>query len=62
MLMARGFAIAPKPFSVGVRIEHLQADIDRALFGDLAGHPALGRGEYALSDTTGERGVYTFCM
>ena len=62
MLMARGFAIEPKPFSVGVRIEHLQADIDRALFGDLAGHPALGRGEYTLSDTTGERGVYTFCM
>lgn len=62
MLMARGFAIEPKPFSVGVRIEHLQDDIDRALFGDLAGHPALGRGEYTLSDTTGDRGVYTFCM
>lgn len=62
MLMARGFAIEPKPFSVGVRVEHLQADIDRALFGELAGHPALGRGEYNLSDTTGERGVYTFCM
>lgn len=62
MLMARGFAIEPKPFSVGVRIEHLQTDIDRALFGDLAGHPALGKGEYALSDTTGDRGVYTFCM
>ncbi len=62
MLMARGFAIEPKPFSVGVRIEHLQEDIDRALFGDLAGHPALGRGEYTLSDTTGDRGVYTFCM
>ncbi|MBQ2767612.1 MAG: hypothetical protein IJF49_06000 [Clostridia bacterium] len=62
MLMERGFAIEPKPFSVGVRIEHLQKDIDQALFGDLAGHPALGRGEYALSDTTGERGVYTFCM
>ncbi|MBR6708250.1 MAG: hypothetical protein IKL84_01070 [Clostridia bacterium] len=62
MLMERGYSIEPKPFSVGVRIEHLQADIDRALFGDLAGHPALGRGEYSLSDTTGERGVYTFCM
>ncbi|MBR7183990.1 MAG: hypothetical protein IKD37_00130 [Clostridia bacterium] len=62
MLMERGFAIEPKPFSVGVRIEHLQSDIDRALFGDLAGHPALGKGEYALSDTTGDRGVYTFCM
>ncbi len=62
MLMERGFAIEPKPFSVGVRIEHLQTDIDRALFGELAGHPALGCGEYTLSDTTGDRGVYTFCM
>ena len=62
MLMQKGMMIEPKPFSVGVRIEHLREDIDRALYGDLAGHPALGPGEYALSDTTGERGVYTFCM
>ncbi len=62
MLMGNDFAIEPKPFSVGVRIEHLQEDIDRALFGKYAGHPKLGRGEYNLSDTTGERGVYTFCM
>jgi uncharacterized FAD-dependent dehydrogenase len=45
-----------------VRIEHLREDVDRALYGDLAGHPALGPAEYTLSDTTGERGVYTFCM
>lgn len=62
MLLARGYAVAPKPFSVGVRIEHLQSDIDRGLYGDLAGHPALSHGEYTLSDTTSERGVYTFCM
>ena len=48
--------------SVGVRVEHLQSDIDRALYGDFAGHPNLGPAEYALSDTKGERGVYTFCM
>lgn len=62
MLAEQGFDLVPKPFSVGVRIEHLQTDIDRALFGELAGHPRLGVGEYNLSDTTGERGVYTFCM
>ncbi len=62
MLMGKGLAIEPKPFSVGVRIEHLREEIDRALYGDFAGHPALGPAEYALSDTTGERGVYTFCM
>ena len=62
MLMDKGYEIAPKPFSVGVRIEHLQSDIDKALFGDLAGNDKLGRGEYNLSYTKGERGVYTFCM
>ena len=62
MLLDGGFAVEPKPFSVGVRIEHLQKDIDVALFGDFAGHPALGRGEYHLSDTKRGRGVYTFCM
>jgi uncharacterized FAD-dependent dehydrogenase len=62
MLIARQFVIEPKPMSIGVRIEHRQADIDRALYGEFAGHPALGPAEYALSDTRGERGVYTFCM
>lgn len=54
--------ILPKPFSVGVRIEHRKEDIDRALYGSFAGHPKLGAGEYNLSDTKSGRGVYTFCM
>ena len=62
MLFSHPLTLAPKPFSVGVRIEHLREDIDRALYGAQAGHPALGPAEYALSDTKGERGVYTFCM
>jgi len=62
MLMAQGYAIEAKPFSVGVRIEHLQSKIDEALYGNFAGHPRLGRGEYHLSDTSSGRGVYTFCM
>ena len=62
MLMDKGYLLEPKPFSLGARIEHLQSDIDRALFGDLAGHERLGRGEYHLSDTSSGRGVYTFCM
>lgn len=51
-----------KAFSVGVRIEHLQSVIDRGLYGNYAGHPALDKGEYQLSYREGERGVYTFCM
>ena len=62
MLMTSGLTAVPKPFSVGVRIEHLRSDIDRALYGDFAGHPKLSAGEYNLSDTKGGRGVYTFCM
>jgi len=62
MLLERGYMIEAKSFSVGVRIEHLREDIDKALYGDMAGHPRLGKGEYHLSDTTGDRGVYTFCM
>ena len=62
MLLESGYMIQAKSFSVGVRIEHLREDIDKALYGDMAGHPRLGKGEYHLSDTTGDRGVYTFCM
>lgn len=62
MLIEKSFAISPKPISVGVRIEHLREDIENMLYGDFAGHPALGAAEYALSDTKSDRGVYTFCM
>lgn len=62
MLLSHDFMIEPKPFSVGVRVEHLQSDIDTALYGKYAGHEKLGVGEYNLSDTKSDRGVYTFCM
>ncbi len=62
MLLNNGVEIIPKPFSVGARIEHLQADIDAALYGKYAGHPALPPAEYALSFREKGRGVYTFCM
>lgn len=62
MLKSGGYSIEPKPFSVGVRIEHLRSDIDRALYGDCAGDPVLGAAEYTLSAHYGGRGVYSFCM
>lgn len=61
-LISRNLNIEGKPFSVGMRIEHLADDIDRALYGDYAGSATLGRAEYNLSHNTKERGVYTFCM
>lgn len=62
MLLDEHYVVEAKSFSVGVRIEHLRENIDKALYGDMAGHPKLGKGEYHLSDTKGDRGVYTFCM
>lgn len=62
MLFGYDFAIEAKAFSVGMRIEHLQSDIDTAMYGKYAGHPALGHAEYTLSADTKTRGVYTFCM
>nr|WP_254217258.1 FAD-dependent oxidoreductase [Synechococcus sp. CCY 9618] len=67
MLRELGVAMAPKPFAVGVRIEHPQALVDRARWGEAAGHPRLGPAEYKLvhhctgKATTG-RSVYSFCM
>ncbi|MBO6140356.1 MAG: NAD(P)/FAD-dependent oxidoreductase [Ruminococcus sp.] len=63
MLAGKSVFLEPKPFSVGVRIEHLQADVDRSLYGKSAGDPMLPKGEYQLSYRNSEgRGVYTFCM
>ena len=61
-LIASGFSVVAKSFSVGMRIEHLTSDIDTALYGDFAGCEALGHAEYNLSHDTKNRGVYTFCM
>ncbi len=62
MLINRGADVIAKPFSVGMRIEHPTELIDKGLYGDFAGHAALGHAEYNLSFNTKERGVYTFCM
>lgn len=62
LLYELSIAMQPKAFSVGVRIEHRQSDIDQSLYGRMAGHPALPPGEYQLSYRKGDRGVYTFCM
>ena len=62
MLRDKGLVMEAKPFSVGVRIESLQEDIDKGLYHSLAGHKALPKGEYQLSHHTKTRGVYTFCM
>ena len=61
-LLASGFSIVPKAFSCGVRVEHLQNELDEVMYGDFAGKYGLGHAEYALSYREGKRGVYSFCM
>ncbi len=61
MLHTLGLPMSPKAFSVGARIEHPQALINTAQYGDAAKY--LGAADYKLSYHTSEgRGVYTFCM
>ncbi len=63
MLHRQGVAMALKPFSVGLRIEHPQTLIDQARWGACAGHPRLGSAEYKLvHHASNGRGVYSFCM
>ncbi len=62
MLLDSGISLACKPFSVGFRAEHLQSEIEKSLYHEAAGHSALPRGEYQLSQHVDGRCVYTFCM
>ncbi|MBR2181232.1 MAG: FAD-dependent oxidoreductase, partial [Oscillospiraceae bacterium] len=50
LLLDMGVTMEQKPFSMGVRIEHLRRDIDVCRYGDFAGHPALGAADYKLSN------------
>lgn len=65
MLVRHGVVVDPKPFQIGVRIEHPQALVDRWQFGAAAGHARLGSAEYHLvaKGAACERGdLYSFCM
>ena len=63
MLLEQGVYIEPKPFSIGFRIEHPQSIIDKARFGEQAGHPILGAADYKLvHHCKNGRSVYSFCM
>ncbi len=63
MLYRKGFNMIPKPFSVGVRIEHPRELIDKSQYGSFAGHPKLGAAVYKMAcHPEHGRGAYTFCM
>jgi len=63
MLHRRGVFLEAKPFSIGVRIEHPQSWVDKARYGNCAGHPDLGAAAYSLAHhCENGRTVYSFCM
>jgi uncharacterized FAD-dependent dehydrogenase len=57
-------AIEAKPFAIGLRIEHPQELIDKAQYGEFAGHKKLGPADYSLvfHDKGSGRTAYSFCM
>ncbi|MBP3857431.1 MAG: FAD-binding protein [Ruminiclostridium sp.] len=62
-LLNAGILLERKVFAMGVRIEHLQRDVDRSLYGEYAGHPALPPAEYKYAVHLPDgRSLYTFCM
>lgn len=60
LLKQKQICMSPKNFAVGVRIEHLQKDINKALYHD--DYPNLDPAEYKLVVHLKNRSVYTFCM
>jgi uncharacterized FAD-dependent dehydrogenase len=63
LLDKRAIRLEPKPFAVGVRIEHPQELINRIQYG-IPSHPLLPPAEYFLTarDPENGRSVYSFCM
>lgn len=57
-----GAQVSFKPFALGVRVEHPQAQIDRIQYGRWAGHAALGAASYRLVQRVGDSSVFSFCM
>ena len=62
MLAGKDIFMEPKAFAVGVRIENPQEFIDKAQYGDFAGHPKLGAADYALRYNGETRSCFSFCM
>ncbi|MBU1151989.1 FAD-dependent oxidoreductase [Patescibacteria group bacterium] len=63
MLYDRKLKMGPKAFSIGVRIEHKAASINKSQYGESSNHPKLGTAKYKLvQHLKDRRPVYTFCM
>jgi uncharacterized FAD-dependent dehydrogenase len=62
LLHSKGIRIEPKPFALGVRIEHPQALINEIQYHTKVKPENLPSAVYSLSSKIDGRGIYTFCM
>lgn len=62
MLNNRLVSMESKDFAVGLRIEHLQKDINFAQYGKFASVKGMPVADYKLVTNQNGRGVFTFCM
>lgn len=62
LLLERGVAMEPKPFQLGVRIEHPQPLVNQLQYGKFAEHPNLPPADYRLVQKTSGGDVFSFCM
>ena len=60
MLEGTGIPMEPKPFAMGVRIEHKQTTVDESQYGMVS--PVLPPADYKLVQHLENATVYTFCM
>ena len=60
MLESMGVPMEPKPFAMGVRIEHKQSMVNKAQYG--CEDPVLPPADYKLVKHLEDATVYTFCM
>jgi hypothetical protein len=62
LLHKKQIKIEAKPFALGVRVEHLQPEIDAIQYGQKERSEFLPASRYSLACQVGDRGVYSFCM
>ncbi len=62
LLHKKNISIEPKPFALGVRIEHPQALINEIQYHTKVKHENLPAASYSLTCEIDGRGVYSFCM
>lgn len=62
LLQKNGVIIEPKPFALGIRIEHPQEIIDKAQYHCDIRDPYLPPSSYSFVEQVENRGVFSFCM